>query len=34
MDEVDEMIKRGDINDGQSITGIYFVQKWLTKEKK
>ena len=31
MDEVDAMIERGEINDGQSITGIHLVQKWLEK---
>jgi 8-oxo-dGTP pyrophosphatase MutT (NUDIX family) len=34
MDEVDGMIEHGEINDGQSITGIHLAQKWLTKEKK
>lgn len=29
MQEVETMIENGDINDGQSITGIYFVQKQL-----
>lgn len=33
MAEVDAMIERGDINDGQSITAIHFVQKWLEKKK-
>ena len=33
MEEVDAMITRGEINDGQSITGIHFVQKWLEKER-
>lgn len=33
MTEIDAMIERGEINDGQSITGIYFVQKWLTREE-
>jgi len=31
MEEVDAMIERGEINDGQSITGIHLVQKWLGK---
>lgn len=31
MSEVDAMIERCEINDGQSITGIYLVQKWLEK---
>lgn len=33
MDEVDAMIERGEINDGQSITGIHLVQKWLERNK-
>ncbi|HEU5122001.1 MAG TPA: NUDIX hydrolase [Candidatus Saccharimonadales bacterium] len=33
MEEVDAMIERGEINDGQSITGIHLLQKWLTKER-
>lgn len=32
MKEVDAMIERGDINDGQSITGIHLVQKWLERK--
>lgn len=32
MDEVDRMIERGEVNDGQSITGIYLAQKWLDKK--
>ena len=31
MSEVDAMIERGEINDGQSITGIHLAQKWLEK---
>jgi len=31
MPEVDAMIERGEINDGQSITAIYLAQKWLAK---
>ncbi len=31
--EVDAMIERGEIDDGQSITGIHLAQKWLAKEK-
>lgn len=31
MEEVDAMVERGEINDGQSITGIHLVQKWLQK---
>ncbi len=31
MNEVDAMIERGEINDGQSITGIHLVQKWLAR---
>lgn len=31
MSQVDEMIARGEINDGQSITGIHLAQKWLEK---
>lgn len=33
MDEIDKMITRGEINDGQSITGIHLAQKWIEKEK-
>lgn len=33
MDEVDAMIERGEINDGQSITGIHLAQKWLERNK-
>lgn len=33
MDEVDAMIECGEINDGQSITGIHLVQKWLSRNK-
>jgi|SRR5919199_5182864 8-oxo-dGTP pyrophosphatase MutT (NUDIX family) len=32
MSEVDTMVENGEINDGQSITGIHLVQKWLEKE--
>jgi 8-oxo-dGTP pyrophosphatase MutT (NUDIX family) len=32
MNEVDTMIERGEINDGQSITGIHLVQKWLERK--
>lgn len=32
MEEVDSMVERGDINDGQSITGIHLVQKWLVRK--
>lgn len=34
MQEVDAMIARGEINDGQSITGIYLAQKWLEKQAR
>jgi 8-oxo-dGTP pyrophosphatase MutT (NUDIX family) len=34
VDEVDTMIERGEINDGQSITGIHLAQKWLSRNKK
>ncbi len=34
MNKIDEMIENGDINDGQSITGIYLVQKWLARKGK
>jgi 8-oxo-dGTP pyrophosphatase MutT (NUDIX family) len=33
MSEVDAMVERGEINDGQSITAIYLAQKWLTKQE-
>lgn len=33
MEEVDAMIGRGEINDGQSITGIHLAQKWLQRKK-
>lgn len=33
MKEVDAMIERGEINDGQSITGIHLVQKWLERKR-
>jgi 8-oxo-dGTP pyrophosphatase MutT (NUDIX family) len=32
MNEVDAMVERGEINDGQSITGIHLVQKWLNRK--
>lgn len=31
--EVDTMIANGEINDGQSITGIHFAQKWLNQNR-
>jgi 8-oxo-dGTP pyrophosphatase MutT (NUDIX family) len=31
MQEIDTMIEHGEINDGQSITGIHLAQKWLEK---
>ena len=31
MSDIDAMVARGDINDGQSITGIHLAQKWLEK---
>lgn len=34
MSEVDAMVERGEINDGQSITAIYLVQKWLAKQEQ
>ncbi len=34
MDKVDAMIDHGEINDGQSITGIHLVQKWLARKGK
>lgn len=34
MDEVDRMIERGEINDGQSITGIHLTQKWLERHNE
>lgn len=34
MQEVDAMIERGEINDGQSITAIHLVQKWLQRQEK
>ena len=34
MHEVDQMIERGEINDGQSITGIHLAQKWLERDKE
>ena len=33
IEEVDAMIERGEINDGQSITGIHLAQKWLQRNK-
>lgn len=33
MSEVDAMIERGEINDGQSITAIHLAQKWLAKNR-
>lgn len=33
MNEVDTMIERGEINDGQSITGIHLAQKWLERKE-
>lgn len=33
MKEIDAMIRRGEINDDQSITGIYLAQKWIGKDK-
>lgn len=33
MEEIDEMIQKGEINDGQSITAIHFAQKWLAKNE-
>jgi 8-oxo-dGTP pyrophosphatase MutT (NUDIX family) len=33
MSEVDVMIERGDINDGQTITAIYLAQKWLARQE-
>jgi 8-oxo-dGTP pyrophosphatase MutT (NUDIX family) len=33
MDEIDGMVERGEINDGQSVTGIHLAQKWLEKKK-
>lgn len=33
MAEIDDMIVRGEVNDGQSITGIHFVQKWLSRKE-
>jgi ADP-ribose pyrophosphatase len=33
MHEVDAMIERGEINDGQAITAIYLAQKWLAKQE-
>lgn len=32
MKQIDSMIASGEINDGQSITGIYLVQKWLERQ--
>lgn len=34
MQEVDAMIERGEINDGQSITAIHFAQKWLQRQEE
>lgn len=34
MNEIDAMVQRGDINDGQSITAIHLAQKWLEKQRK
>lgn len=34
MAEVDAMIERGEINDGQSITAIHLAQKWLAKRSQ
>jgi 8-oxo-dGTP pyrophosphatase MutT (NUDIX family) len=28
-EEIDKMIKDGDVDDGQSITGLYLAQRWL-----
>lgn len=33
MNDIDTMIENGDINDGQSITGIHLAQKWLARRK-
>jgi 8-oxo-dGTP pyrophosphatase MutT (NUDIX family) len=30
LDEIDRMIKDGEINDGQSITALYLLKQWLT----
>jgi 8-oxo-dGTP pyrophosphatase MutT (NUDIX family) len=32
LDEIDAMITRGDINDGQSITALYLLKKWLAEQ--
>jgi len=34
MSEVDAMIERGEINDGQSITAIHLAQKWLQRQEE
>lgn len=32
LEEIDDMIERGDIDDGQTITGLYQLRRWLAKQ--
>lgn len=31
--EIDELVDSGEINDGQTITALYYLNRWLTKNK-
>lgn len=33
LDELREMVERGDINDGQSLAGLYLFERWLARQK-
>ncbi|MFY9228031.1 MAG: NUDIX hydrolase [Candidatus Microsaccharimonas sp.] len=33
LDEIDTMIEEGDIDDGQTITGLYQLHRWLKKQQ-
>lgn len=33
LEEIDEMVEDGQINDGQSITALFFLKKWLAANK-
>jgi len=34
LEEIDDMIDKGEIDDGQTITGLYFAKRWLARKEK
>lgn len=34
LEEIDQMVDNGDINDGQTITGLYLAKRWLARREK